>query len=148
MPNVFNVAKYIIDRMNNNITTMKLEKLVYYSQAWSLAILNKPLFKNNIEAWTNGPVIPDLYELHKHEYHFSSSLLNNGKYDYNFTDNQKAVMDGVIRNYGRETGRALSKRTHREAPWLHARKNVPKGARCNNNIKWSDMKNYYSSLVK
>ena len=50
------------------MTTMKLQKLIYYSQAWSLVWDEKPLFAERIEAWANGPVCPDLYNLHRGRY--------------------------------------------------------------------------------
>lgn len=44
------------------MTTMKLEKLTYYCQAWSLAWDDVPLFDEEFEAWANGPVCPQLFE--------------------------------------------------------------------------------------
>jgi len=44
---------------------MKLQKLVYYSQAWALVWDEEPLFTERVEAWANGPVVPDLYREHK-----------------------------------------------------------------------------------
>ena len=43
------------------ITNLKLQKLVYYAQAWHLAIYSKPLFNTDFEAWVHGNVIHDLY---------------------------------------------------------------------------------------
>ena len=51
---VFDVAAYILEQ-KGSMTTMKLQKLVYYSQAWSLVWDEKPLFEEAIEAWANGP---------------------------------------------------------------------------------------------
>src|SRR5438045_3498157 len=52
-----------IDREAGDVIThLKLQKLVYYAQAWSLALLNKPLFEEEIQAWTHGPVVPSLFE--------------------------------------------------------------------------------------
>ncbi len=47
------------------ITNMKLQKLVYFAQGWALARLEHPLFEEEIQAWTYGPVIPALYEAAK-----------------------------------------------------------------------------------
>ena len=55
MANVFDVAKYILQR-TGKISTWKLQKLCYYSQAWTLAWTGKPLFEEEFEAWRNGPV--------------------------------------------------------------------------------------------
>jgi uncharacterized phage-associated protein len=51
---VFDVAQYIL-RKQGGMTTMKLQKLVYYAQAWSLVWDEEPLFDQPIEAWSNGP---------------------------------------------------------------------------------------------
>jgi uncharacterized phage-associated protein len=63
MTNVFDVAQYILSR-KGEMTSWKLQKLVYYSQAWSLVWDERPLFPERIEAWANGPVSPDLYAQH------------------------------------------------------------------------------------
>ena len=47
---------------------MKLQKLVYYCQAWSLVWDDMPLFESRIEAWANGPVVLDLYYRHRGQY--------------------------------------------------------------------------------
>jgi hypothetical protein len=46
----------------------KLQKLVYYCQAWSLVWEDEPLFDSRIEAWVNGPVCPELYRAHRRLY--------------------------------------------------------------------------------
>ncbi|HCU23588.1 MAG TPA: hypothetical protein DF383_01115, partial [Deltaproteobacteria bacterium] len=71
MTSVHDVATYILKK-TGPITAMKLQKLVYYSQAWSLVWDEKPLFKEKIEAWTNGPVVPALYRLHRGKFEISS----------------------------------------------------------------------------
>ena len=47
------------------ITNLKLNKLMYYAQGWSLARLGKPLVQNDIQAWKYGPVIPAIYHDYK-----------------------------------------------------------------------------------
>ncbi|CUP62134.1 Uncharacterized phage-associated protein [Anaerostipes hadrus] len=43
MANVFDAAKYILERLGE-MSTMKLQKLCYYAQAWSLVWDDVPLF--------------------------------------------------------------------------------------------------------
>lgn len=64
MASIVALAEYILERQGP-MSSMKLQKLCYYSQAWHLAWDGEPMFPNEIHAWANGPVIPDLYELHK-----------------------------------------------------------------------------------
>ena len=67
MATVGDVARYILerlapDRFGDRVTAWKLQKLVYYAQAWSLVWDEVPLFPERIEAWANGPVCPTLYQ--------------------------------------------------------------------------------------
>ena len=64
MATVFDVAKYIL-RKCGRISTWKLEKLCYYSQAWTMAWDEIPLFNEDFEAWANGPVCPEFFKEHK-----------------------------------------------------------------------------------
>ena len=56
---VLDVAQWFLAK--EPMTHKKLQKLCYYAQAWHLALLNEPLFNENVEAWIHGPVIPALY---------------------------------------------------------------------------------------
>lgn len=60
MARVHDITAYILKQLGPT-SAMKLEKLVYYSQAWSLVWDSKPLFLARIEAWASGPVVPELY---------------------------------------------------------------------------------------
>jgi len=44
---------------------MKLQKLIYFSHGWSVAITGVPLIKEHPEAWDYGPVIPSVYHQFK-----------------------------------------------------------------------------------
>lgn len=67
MASVFDVSAYILKK-TGPISAMKLQKLAYYAQAWSLVWDDAPLFSERIEAWANGPVCPDLYFAHQGEF--------------------------------------------------------------------------------
>ncbi len=60
------VARYVLDR--HAMTAMKMQKLVYYAQAWTLARTGEPLFDEPIEAWVNGPVVRALYDQHRGQF--------------------------------------------------------------------------------
>ena len=60
MATVFDVAKYILEK-SGEMSTMKLQKLCYYSQAWSLVWDDSPIFMEDFQAWANGPVCPSLF---------------------------------------------------------------------------------------
>ena len=76
MVNVFDVANYILNTVGQ-VTSMKLQKLVYYSQAWSLAWDDLPLFEEDFQAWANGPVCPVLFKVHKGYFKLSNGFFKN-----------------------------------------------------------------------
>src|SRR5947209_8901261 len=43
------------------LTNLRLQKLLYYAQAWSLVLRESELFPEEIEAWCWGPVVPAVY---------------------------------------------------------------------------------------
>lgn len=140
----FDVAQEIL-RQLGTVTTWKLQKLCYYSQAWSLVWDDVPLFDEKIEAWANGPVIPVLYEVHKGEYNISS--LDYGDCEA-LAYEQCETISIVVGNYGIMDSKYLSALTHTETPWLNARERdglVP-GERGNSIITLDDMAEYYGGL--
>jgi uncharacterized phage-associated protein len=142
MNSVHDVAAYILER-NGTMTTMKLQKLVYYCQAWSLVWDEDPLFHESIEAWANGPVVRELYDKHK-------ALFNVSKWRWgtpsSLSKKQKATIDAVLKFYGPKTSQWLSDLTHKEDPWVLARNGLGPSDRGSNEITLSSMMEYYSSL--
>jgi len=56
-----------IDRdAGDSITHLKLQKLLYYAQAWCIVLSGKSLFEDDFEAWSHGPVLPGIYHDYKH----------------------------------------------------------------------------------
>lgn len=96
------------------VDAMKLQKLVYYCQAWHLAITSQPLFPEAIEAWKDGPVVKELWNQHKGARFISSWPQGNR---HNLPYEKQQFIELVCGEYGPLTGNELSKRTHDEAPW-------------------------------
>ena len=144
MANVFDVAQYILKK-SGTLTTMKLQKLLYYSQAWSLAWDGVPLFEEEFEAWANGPVCRDLYNLHKGV--FSLSQIQEGD-EKKLTDNQIETVDIVLDHYGDKSPHWLSELTHMERPWKETREenHCEPGEICNAVISKDLMQDYYGGL--
>lgn len=142
MASVFDVVDYILKK-HGKMTAMKLQKLVYYSQAWSLVWNEDPLFEERIEAWANGPVVPDLYAIHQGQ--FLLTELSKGDCN-NLTSTHREAIDEVLRFYGDKTSQWLSDLTHMESPWLEARKGLASGERGNELITHAAMAEYYGSL--
>ena len=142
MADVFDVAKYILEKQDS-MTTMKLQKLVYYCQAWSVVWDEKPLFAEEIQAWASGPVVRELYNEHKGE--FQISVLDKGNTD-NLKSEEKETIDTVLQAYGDKPAQWLSDLTHMEKPWNEAREGIPIGQNCENEITQASLAEYYSSL--
>ncbi len=142
MASVHDVASYIL-RKQGSISTWKLQKLAYYSQAWNLAWNEQALFDARIEAWANGPVVPELYRLHRKEYSVSRWPEGSGA---RLKDAEKETIDAVLAGYGQLSGRQLSILTHNESPWKDARKGLAPTEPSNRRIKPDDMQTYYTWL--
>ena len=140
MASAHDVAAYIL-RKSGEITAMKLQKLVYYSQAWSLVWDDEPLFKERIEAWVNGPVAPDLYKIHRGQFKVAAWPKGNPR---KLTSEQRQTIDAVLDYYGDKSSQWLSDLTHREAPWIEARKGLEPGDLSSREISLASLAEYYS----
>lgn len=137
------VAKYILDHCAP-MTGMKLQKLLYYSQAWSLVWENVPLFDEDIEAWPKGPVIRDIYNAHGGDATVSEWEQGDTS---KLSDVQKKTINSVIKTYAPMTAGVLSGLTHDEAPWVAAIESVKGKSRSGRSIiSHESMRDYYSSL--
>jgi uncharacterized phage-associated protein len=142
MANVLDVAQYILGK-TGPISAWKLQKLVYYSQAWSLVWDQRPLFTTRIEAWANGPVSPDLYAYHRGQ--FIVAKISAGDRTKLNKDEIETV-DAVLGYYGDKHPQWLSDLTHAEAPWKNARGNLAPGESCQREITHEAMAEYYEAL--
>ena len=141
MARAVDIAEYILERFGP-MSAWKLQKLVYYSQAWNLVWYDAPLFSERIEAWANGPVVRDLYKQHRGEF-----IVETVRGDANTLSGiEQSTVETVFGHYGRHTAHYLSQLTHLEMPWINARAGVPEGVRSTNEITPDAMHEYYSSL--
>ena len=145
MASVLDVAKYIREKLGG-MTSMKLQKLVFYCQAWSLAWDDVPLFDEDFEAWANGPVCPALYSCHRGMFAIPADFFAD-RPSFAFTGNQRETMDLVLEHYGNKEPYWLSELTHQEAPWMDARVGIPEGIQSDRVITKEAMQQYYGGLV-
>lgn len=144
MVDCITVAHYVLEQ-TGPITTMKLQKLVYYAQALHLVCYQTPLFSEPIQAWANGPVIPALFEVHRGRYMVDARTKPIASSDDSLIPEDRAVVDAVVHRLGSFTGEQLRERTHRESPWRDARGECSDGDRCQSIITCDSMMSYYSS---
>jgi uncharacterized phage-associated protein len=114
---VIEVARYILERQGS-VTTLKLQKLVYYAQAWAV-VKGEPLFDDAIKAWAQGPVVPVLF--HQHKGRRQITLADMTASAESLTEQQRAHIDEVLAHYGDRPPKYLSEMTHFERPWAEAR---------------------------
>jgi uncharacterized phage-associated protein len=120
MHSCFDVAKYFLAQSSEDagdlISNLKLQKLVYYAQGFSLALNRRPLFNEQIEAWLHGPVVPDLYHVYKA--FGSGHIPHPEEFDLDtFTAEERELLDEVYEFYGQYSAWRLRQLTHDETPW-------------------------------
>ena len=127
MAKIDDVAKCFLylDETNegDGISNLKLQKLAYYAQGFYSAIFNKPLFDNDIYAWTHGPVVQDLY----HEYKKFGSNRIPVPTDFNPISLEKEefeMIEEVFEVFGQYSAWKLRNMTHEESPWLNYEANA------------------------
>lgn len=145
MGNAYDAAEYILSR-TGEIPAVKLHKLLYYAQAWSLVWDEAPLFENRIEAWKNGPVVRDLYSWHRLDYSVSPGRFKSALSAEGLNSTQRETIDAVLAHYGDKSSQWLSDLTHAEAPWRDARRGLSDGESSNAEITLASMAEYYSGL--
>lgn len=148
---VFSVACYFIEKNkkdNKGLTNKKLQKLLYYSQAWNLVFKNKELFNEKIEAWVHGPAIKKVYEFFK-EFGYKEISEN---YDDSCISSLSAeeleLLDSIWEVYGKYDGDYLEILSHSEEPWQKARKSLAPFEASSNIISTDTMKSYYGQKIK
>jgi len=141
------VADYIIWYSHNHgdpISNLKLQKLLYYAQAWYLALYDEPLFDERIEAWVRGPVVPPVYG----EFKLNSwNPIQETPDKPSFPPQVEAHLNEVMEVYGGYNALHLEQLTHREDPWNIARNGLPADEPSNNVISQEDMKMYYRKVA-
>lgn len=128
------------------MTPLKLQKLLYYAQAWYLVFKNEPLFGDKIEAWVHGPVIPSIYREYK-QYGYSEITAHNFVSINSLNKDEQSIILLVWNTYGNLRAKFLEQLTHSEYPWIHARQGIAKNQSSSRVISLADMKQYYSQFV-
>jgi uncharacterized phage-associated protein len=108
-----------IRRRLPDVDALKLQKLLYYVQAWHLAWYGGPLFREMIEAWKEGPTVRVVWETYQDFGHHAITETRGGD-PAKLSEAREGVVLAVLRAYGDLSANALRERTHEEAPWQEA----------------------------
>lgn len=127
--------------IDDTIDNLKLNKLLYYAQGWSLARNGKPLFKDEIQAWDYGPVVDDVYHAYKV---CRKAPIQEPTYEFDedkLSAEELELITDIYSNYGKFTSIALTNMTHeKDTPWSNVY--VPRENRVISNRL---MKNYFKN---
>src|ERR1035437_9478206 len=149
--NAQQIAKYFIwkaDSEKKTITNKKLQKLLYYAQAWSLVLRDKKLFTDKIEAWIHGPAVRSIYFEYK-KFGFGPITESVANTDVsNISIETKKFLNHVWSVYGKKDAAYLEYLSHSEMPWQKAREGLEPNIGSENEISPKDMKEFYSSKLK
>ena len=141
------IAKWFVNSTDreagDDITHLKVQKLLYYAQGWSLVQFDKPLFNEAMQAWVHGPVVPSVWS-HLKDHGWVSIPLQ--RLNKRVPTIHAGLLIAINERYGIYTAKKLEKMTHEETPWRRARGNLPVHERCTNVISLEDMKAYFQSV--
>lgn len=159
------VAKYTILRLIQNgqsICPLKLQKLLYYIQAWHMVYFEREntLFNEVPEAWVNGPVYRTIYDEYKNIGIYDQITLDNISSnienietdikkihdELNLKQEQYNFLEAIFLHYGTMSHDKLVYLTHSEKPWNAAREGLSPIDYSDNRISLNEMKEYYKSL--
>lgn len=125
------------------MTHLKVQKLIYYAEAWFLANFDRSLIEEDLQAWTHGPVSPSVYAKYR-----------NKRFDALPPERPRALPEGIAEflgdvyaQYGQFSAKRLEALTHEEDPWRLTRGNLPPEAKCTTPISKLLMRNYYGARI-
>lgn len=141
-----------------SISHLKLQKLLYYIQAWHLVYFdNEDIFDEEPEAWAKGPVYRTIYnelkefynnrELEDYYKSYEEEEFNKVKEKISLTDEQEEFLEAILNHYGTMDHDKLVCLTHCEYPWSNARKELSPFEFSNEKVSKDDMRNYYGKLL-
>jgi len=143
-----NVAKYLIylasqefvgdNKEREGVTNLKLQKVLYFAQAYYLAKLDKPLFGDELEAWEYGPVVPGVYRKFRR---FGNNPIISEEDKSILKEEDKEILKKVWDTFGGYSASRLVDIAHAHTPWKEASNSESKV------ISHKAIKNYYSSLL-
>jgi uncharacterized phage-associated protein len=156
MNHINDITDYIIFRLNSDesveLSNLKLQKLLYYTQAWCLAFHGETIFDGKFQAWIHGPVNRDIYDRFKEKKYLYSPIKQEDVLNSNVVSElpEKVTnhIDNILEAYAPFTATQLEIMTHREDPWVLARKGYLPTQRCEEVIDEKIMEDYYKKRLE
>ena len=146
-------ARLVLYLLNNkdyylveHTSRLKLLKLLYYIQGYHLAMFDKPLFNDKIEAWTDGAVVPSVYKWMKNMTDIGIQDEEINKFaipDLKLHPQQIKLIKEVLYIYNKYSGYGLVDKICKETPYLISYENDK-----TNEITQDSLKDYFLPLVE
>lgn len=146
--NAETIADFIValsQKHGDLITNLKLQKLLYYAEGWYLALYNRSLFSEPIEAWVRGPAV---YSVWKRYNDFKWKPITRRVQPPEIPERVAKHLEEIMIVYGDFSALKLEKMTHEELPWQNARRHLQGHERSSEKISREDMKAYFKQLAR
>ena len=140
------LSDYLLSEMRERgeiLTPLKLQKMMFYADAWHLALYDREITGECFKAWVHGPVLTSQYARFK-DYRWMPITSDIKKPET--SENLARHLNDIVDIFGSETAVALERMTHQETPWLEARGDLPDDEPCDNYISKATTAEYYREL--
>lgn len=141
-----------LDECTTSLSNLKIQKLLYYTEAWYLAFYEKSLFDEPFQAWIHGPVSLTIFQRFSDTKALYSSIeISDIRPDFKTEQLSQPIRDhilNVLDVYAPYTGYELEVMTHNEQPWIEARRGYTPDQRCEVNINQKTMQTYYAARLQ
>ncbi len=141
------VAERLVDLCNHHgdpVTHQKLQRLLYYSQAWFLALYEQPLFSEEFEAWIHGPTQPQVYQMLRP---FAHKAIEQPESQWQLSKKIEKHLQDVLAAYGKFSSYDLERLSQEEAPWKEARDGLPLDEPSESQISTETMLRFYKARL-
>jgi len=100
------------------ITKLKLQKLLYYAQAYALLRFGRPLFGDEIQAWKHGPVVPSVWKDFTNSTKNDNDVVLTNDFDFNLFDKEEnQLLADVWQTFASYHAKHMENLTHKDEPW-------------------------------
>lgn len=152
---IHDLCDYVIAKVNEgeeSLTNLKLQKLLYYCQAWHLAIHDTELVQEDFQAWIHGPVNREIFDRFvSTKSLYSDITLADIRPEFNEGEHLRQEdmdhVDFVLDVYAKFSGAQLERATHSEEPWIKAREGYRPTQRCEEIISKDLMRSFYQTRL-
>lgn len=145
---IFDVVNWFLAHTSEEVpvTHLALQKLLYFVQSWSMAMLGEPIFCDSCQAWVHGAVYPGVYDIFKR---FKYKPLPKVEEAYELSEEELIILNAVKKYYfDVYNAKALEEICHRETPYIEARRGYADGEPCHIVIDKDQIRMYYDYLSR